>query len=104
LDAARQADLAGIGADGHALENRLGLATVALRQNEPAAALDQYEQLLAARPKFTEALLGKSWSLILMGEYSSAKAALREAERLGGDRASIARQRGELGIRERRTH
>jgi tetratricopeptide (TPR) repeat protein len=104
LDAARQAYLAGIGADGQALENRLGLATVALRQNEPAAALDQYEQLLAARPKFTEALLGKSWSLILMGEYSSAEAALLEAERLGGDRASIARQRGELGVRERRTH
>lgn len=103
LDAARQAYLAGIAADGQALENRLGLATVALRQNEPEAALDQYERLLAARPKFTDALLGKSWSLILMGDYSSAKAALLEAERLGGDRGSIARQRGELGARERRT-
>jgi tetratricopeptide (TPR) repeat protein len=103
LDAARQAYLAGIDADGRALENRLGLATVALRQSQPEAALDQYEQLLAARPKYTEALLGKSWALILMGEYSSAEAALVEAERLGGDRGSIARQRGELEARERQT-
>jgi tetratricopeptide (TPR) repeat protein len=104
LDAARQAYTAGLAADGRALENRLGLATVALRQNEPAEALAQYELLLEARPKFTEALLGKSWSLILMGEYGPAEAVLREAERLGADRDSISRQRGLLGERERRTH
>jgi tetratricopeptide (TPR) repeat protein len=103
LDAARQAYTAGIAADGRALENRLGLATVALRQNEPAQALAQYELLLEARPKFTDALLGKSWSLILMGEYGSAEAVLRQAERLGADRDSIARQRGLLGARGRRT-
>jgi tetratricopeptide (TPR) repeat protein len=103
LDAARQAYTAGIAADGRALENRLGLATVALRLNQPAQALAQYELLLEARPKFTEAMLGKSWSLILMGEYGSAEAVLREAERLGADRGSIARQRGLLGERERRT-
>jgi Flp pilus assembly protein TadD len=100
LDAARQAYAAGIAADGQALENRLGLATVALRLNEPAAALAQYELLLEARPKFTDALLGKSWSLILMGEYGSAEAVLSEAERLGADRDSISRQRGVLGARE----
>jgi len=101
LDAARQAYTAGIGADDGALENRLGLATVALRMNEPAAALSQYELLLAARPKFTEALLGKSWCLILLGQYASAGVVLREAERLGADRTSISRQRVELGARER---
>jgi Flp pilus assembly protein TadD len=103
LDAARQAYAAGIAADGRALENRLGLATVALRRNEPAEALAQYEQLLAARPKFTDALLGKSWSLILMGEYGIAEAVLREAERVGADRHSISRQRMVLGQRERST-
>jgi Flp pilus assembly protein TadD len=102
LDAARQAYSAGIAADAAALENRLGLATVALRRNEPAEALAQYELLLDARPKFTAALLGKSWSLILLGEYGSAEAVLREAERLGANRASIARQRGLLPARERR--
>jgi tetratricopeptide (TPR) repeat protein len=102
LDAARQAYAAGITADERALENRLGLATVALRQNEPSTALAQYELLLEARPKFTEALLGKSWCLILMGQYASAAAVLHEAERLGADRTSIARQRVELGTRELR--
>jgi Flp pilus assembly protein TadD len=100
LDAARHAYTVGIGADGQALENRLGLATVALRLNEPAAALEQYERLLEERPEFSEALLGKSWSLILLGRYASAEAVLREAERLGADRDSIARQRVELGARE----
>jgi tetratricopeptide (TPR) repeat protein len=104
LDAARQAYSAGIAADGRALENRLGLATVALRLNEPAAALAQYELLLEARPKFTDALLGKSWSLILMGEYGSAEVALRQAEGLGADRGSIERQRSELRARTTATH
>lgn len=100
LDAARQAYAAGLAADERALENRLGLATVALRQDEPGAALEQYELLLRARPKFTAALLGKSWCLILLGQYASAADVLREAEALGADRTSIARQRVELGVRE----
>lgn len=103
LDAARHAYVSGLAADEQALENRLGLATVALRRNEPAAALEQYQLLLDARPRFTEALLGKSWSLILLGEYASADAVLREAEQLGADRSAIARQRDALGARSRQT-
>jgi len=99
LDAARQAYAAGIAADPDALENRLGLATVALRLNDPAAALAQYDLLLAARPKFTAALLGKSWSQILMGDYGAAEATLAQAERLGADHGSIERQREELRAR-----
>jgi tetratricopeptide (TPR) repeat protein len=99
LDAARQAYTAGISADPDTLENRLGLATVALRLNEPAAALAQYDLLLEARPKFTAALLGKSWSQILMGDYGAAEATLAQAERLGADRGSIERQRVELRAR-----
>jgi tetratricopeptide (TPR) repeat protein len=99
LDAARQAYATGITADPEALENRLGLATVALRLNDPAAALAQYDLLLGARPKFTDALLGKSWSLILMADYPAADAALTQAEQLGADRESIARQREELRAR-----
>jgi Flp pilus assembly protein TadD len=101
LDAARQAYSAGLVANPGALENRLGLATVALRLNDPAGALAQYDLLLAARPKFTDALLGKSWSLILMGDYRSAEAALTQAERLGAHRQSIERQRVELRTRAR---
>lgn len=101
LDAARQAYSAGLAVNQDALENRLGLATVALRLNDPAAALAQYDLLLAARPKFTDALLGKSWSLILLGDYRSADAALTRAERLGAHRQSIERQRAELRTRAR---
>lgn len=100
LDAARHAYGAGIAADPGALENRLGLATVALRRNQPRAALEQYEHLLAARPSFTDALLGKSWCLILMQKYGSAEAVLRDAEELGADRQAIARQRAALPARE----
>jgi tetratricopeptide (TPR) repeat protein len=96
LDAARRAYASGLAVDATALENRLGLATVALRQDHPGEALAQYEALLAARPKFTDALLGKSWCLILMGDYGSAEAVLRKAEELGADRQTIARQRGAL--------
>lgn len=100
LDAARQAYAAGLQADPTALENHLGLATVALRLEEPRLALEQYESLLRARPSSTDALLGKSWSLILLGELGQAEAALTEAEALGADGQTIARQR--LAIEQRK--
>jgi tetratricopeptide (TPR) repeat protein len=100
LDSARDAYTAGLQADPTALENRLGLATVALRANQPAAALEQYESLLQARPTFTDASLGKSWSLILLGRFSAAEAELARAEALGADPKSVARQR--LALRERK--
>jgi tetratricopeptide (TPR) repeat protein len=102
LQAARAAYAAGLAADPQAIENRLGLATVALRLQEPGAALAEYESLLAVRPAFSDALLGKSWSLILIGRWKSAEAALREAEARGADPGAIARQRVELQARERK--
>ena len=101
LSAARQAYAAGLAANPQALENRLGLATVALRLGEPEAALEQYEALLAVRPGFTDALLGKSWSLILSGRLGSAEAALDRAETLGAAPETIARQRLEIEKRKR---
>lgn len=100
LDAAREAYGAGLQADPRALENRLGLATVALRAHQPAVALEQYESLLQARPTFTDALLGKSWSLILLGRFSAAEAELARAEALGADPKSVARQR--VALEERK--
>ena len=100
LEAARQAYANGLHADPKALENQLGLATVALRLNEPEQALAAYESLLAARPSFAAALLGKSWSLILLGRYEDAEAALTRATEHGAPADSVERQR--LAIRDRR--
>ena len=100
LEAARQAYVSGLGADPQALENHLGLATVALRMNQPARALAEYESLLAARPRFTDALLGKSWSLILLGRFDAAELVLEAATVHGAAPESVARQR--LAIRDRK--
>ena len=100
LEAARQAYVNGLRADPMALENQLGLATVALRMNEPEQALAAYESLLAARPSFAGALLGKSWSLILLGRYEDAEAALARATEHGAPADSVERQR--LALRDRR--
>jgi tetratricopeptide (TPR) repeat protein len=100
LEPARQAYDAGLHANPDSLENRLGLATVALRSNQPEQALRQYEELLAARPSFTGAMLGKSWSLILLGRFDAAEAVLRDAQALDADPQTVARQR--LSIQERK--
>jgi tetratricopeptide (TPR) repeat protein len=100
LDQARQAYVNGLRADPKALENQLGLATVALRRNDPEQALAAYESLLAARPSFAPALLGKSWSLILLGRYEDAESALARATERGAPADSVERQR--VAIRDRR--
>jgi tetratricopeptide (TPR) repeat protein len=100
-DGARQAYGAGLAAHPEALENRLGLATVALQLKQPDVALKEYESLLAARPGFLDALLGKSWSLILLERWESAEAVLREAHARGADPVVIERQRVALRNRAR---
>jgi len=103
LHAARAAYTAGLAADPAALENRLGLATVALRLDEPRAALEQYEALIQERPTYTDAWLGKSWSLIELGELAAAEATLEQARALGADASSIARQRGAIDVLRRKS-
>lgn len=93
LEAARQAYTAGLRADSAGMEHRLGLATVALRMNQPAQALVEYEILLGVRRSYTPAMLGKAWALILLGRLDDAERMLAQAESLGGDAQSIARQR-----------
>lgn len=99
LDAARAAYSSGLLADPKRLENRLGLATVALRLREPRAALEQYERLLEARPTYVDALLGKAWSLIEMGELDAAEQVLATAHAQGADSVSVARQRSAIAAR-----
>lgn len=100
LEAAREAYGAGLRADSTGMEHRLGLATVALRMNQPAQALAEYEALLSVRRNYTPAMLGKAWALILLGRLDDAERTLAQAEARGGDAQSIARQR--LLIQDRR--
>jgi tetratricopeptide (TPR) repeat protein len=101
MPGAEHAYRSGLVADPHALENRIGLATVALLQNDAAAALREYETILAERPSFADAELGRSWALIELGRFDEAEAALVRAREHGASAAIIARQRSALAERRR---
>jgi tetratricopeptide (TPR) repeat protein len=92
IDGASGAYRSGLVADPAALENRIGLATVALKRGEPAEALRQYDRVLAARPGFGDGYLGRAWALIALGRLGDAAESLEEARRHGADSRSIDRQ------------
>jgi tetratricopeptide (TPR) repeat protein len=81
LPGAQVAYDSGLVADPRALENRIGLATLALRRHDAAAALRQYDLVLEARPGFADGYLGRSWALIALGRLDEAIAAIDEARR-----------------------
>jgi Flp pilus assembly protein TadD len=99
LSGAERAYRSGLMADPRALENRVGLATLALVRGDARAALREYETILAERPRFGDAELGRAWALAELGRFADAEQALTEAERLGADRAIVMRQRQALGVR-----
>lgn len=103
LAAAERAYRSGLLADPRALENRVGLATLALVTNQPAAALEQYDAILEARPKNADAMLGRAWALGALGRLDEAEAALRGAARLGADRAIVRRQARALAEKRARS-
>jgi Tfp pilus assembly protein PilF len=86
----------GLRADPHALDNRVGLATVALLRGDAAAALAEYDALVAARPKFADAQLGRSWALMKLGRLDDAQRALDRAQELGASSRSLGAQRRAL--------
>lgn len=103
LDEAQAAYLAGLKADPGALENRLGLATLAVLRRDPEAALKHYDALLAKRPKFAAGHLGRSWSLLLLGRLDEAEVSLERGAELGAEAAVVERQRALLEhLRKRR--
>lgn len=83
----------GLSADPRSVENHVGLATLALVQEHPDAALREYDAVLAERPNRTDALLGRSLALIELRRLDEAEVTLAEAEQRGGDRSVIAKQR-----------
>ncbi|HEY3493961.1 MAG TPA: tetratricopeptide repeat protein [Polyangiaceae bacterium] len=98
---AEHAYRSGLMADPRALENRVGLATVALLEHDASAALREYETILAARPSFADAELGRSWALIELTRFDEAEQALTRAHELGADPRIVARQRRALADRRR---
>lgn len=89
---AEQAYRSGLMADPHALENRVGLATLAFATERPEVALREYEAILAERPKQTDAMLGRSLALIHLGRLDAAERALREAAEHRANPAVLAKQ------------
>jgi tetratricopeptide (TPR) repeat protein len=94
FDGARVAYESGLRADPEALEDRLGLAMVALKQHRPADALVQYDNVLHERPRYGDGYLGRGWALICLGRYDEALASIDQARRLGADARAIALQEG----------
>jgi tetratricopeptide (TPR) repeat protein len=102
LQGAKSAYSSGLSADPAALENRIGLATVALAEDDPKEALKQYDAILAARPKFGDAELGRAWALMRLGRLDDAEKALESGYRLGANPRALAKQRALLReLRER---
>lgn len=99
LAGAEQAYRSGLLADPGALENRVGLATLAVSRGDLQSALVQYDAIVARRPKLADAHLGRSFALMGLGRYPEAGVALQEAARLGGDPRVLAAQRRELARR-----
>ncbi len=97
LAGARRAYSSGLEANPGDLSNRVGLATLALKEHRPAAALAQYDAIIAARPRFADARLGRSLALLELGRLDEAEKALDRAAGLGANGPSVAAQRRLLG-------
>ena len=97
--AAEAAYKAGLLADPGALENRVGLATLAISRGNLREALVQYDAIVAKRPGLADAYLGRSFALMGLGRFDEARRALDDAARLGGDAKVLAAQRAELARR-----
>ncbi len=96
LEGAEEAYKQGVAADPKGLENMLGLATVALLKSDPAAALAAYDAILARKPEFAAAHLGRAWSLAKLGRRAEAARALDRAAELGAPAANVEKQRRAL--------
>jgi tetratricopeptide (TPR) repeat protein len=93
LDAAAHAYWAGLRADPRAIQNRVGLATIALLRDDPRSALSQYDAILQTKPSYADAELGRSWALLQLGRLDEAQRALDHAEARGAATGPIQRQR-----------
>ena len=87
----------------HAPEHRVGLATLALRLDQPDEALAQYDALVALRPKDGDVQLGRAYALWRLGRRAEARHALERARALGANpavREKLARVMNSGDVRE----
>lgn len=96
LEGAREAYKQGLLADPKSTENLLGLATVAVVQGDPGAALQAYDALLRAKPHYAAAELGRAWSLAKLGRKSEAEKALDHALAMGAPKANVDKLRAAI--------
>jgi len=78
----------------------LGLATLAVLEEDPKNALRWYDELANRRPQHAGAQLGRAWALTRLGRFDDAQIALSEAAALGGNPESIEKLRA--WVEERR--
>lgn len=71
----------------------LGLATLAVIDEDGKEALRWYEELIKRRPKHAGAHLGRAWALTKLGRHGEADAALAEAVELGATAQETAKLR-----------
>jgi tetratricopeptide (TPR) repeat protein len=100
LDGANDAYLAGLRADPRAVEDHVGLATVALLRGNAALALREYDAIVSARPELGDAQLGRAWALVKLGRLDDAQHALNHARELGASPRPLLLQ--ERALRELR--
>ncbi len=98
LGAAEDAYRAGAAVEPRGAECLLGLATVAVVEGNAPKALEAYDQVLARRPRFGSAELGRAWALGKLGRTADALRAVDRAEALGAPEANVARQRRALAM------
>jgi len=96
LDGAATAYQSGLRADPRAVENHVGLATIALLRGDASAALGEYDAIVSARPNFADAQLGRSWALMKLGRLDDAQRALDRAQELGAVGGPLGAQRRAL--------
>ena len=100
LEGSAQAYRSGLRADPGAVEDHLGLATLALLREDPLGALQEYDAVIAARPRFADAELGRAWALMKLGRLDDAQRALDRARALGASpRPLRAQERALAGLR-----
>jgi tetratricopeptide (TPR) repeat protein len=92
LDGASAAYHSGLRADSRSVEDHLGLATIAVLRGNAAAALNEYDAIVSARPEFADAQLGRSWALLQLGRLDDAQRALARARDLGASARPLAAQ------------
>jgi Flp pilus assembly protein TadD len=92
-DGAEHAYREGLAADPKSMENMLGLATVAVVRGDAASALAAYDAIVATKPAYAAAQLGRAWALAKLGRRTEAERALDRATELGAPASNVDRQR-----------